>query len=153
MNALDWVTTVLGFLGPILVVVVSARMEQNRKADARVKELENEKRAKEDKELKDTIDEIKNEVKKINSRVNDLDHIMKDLQTFDQETQDDLRTLSRTHQLTSTYIHQLAQLVTVLAEGMRDQHLDGNVTQAINEYRNFEHTTLTNLMSTSPIEK
>jgi len=153
MNLLDWVTAILGFLGPILVVIVSARMERNRKADARVKELENEKRAKEDKELKDAIQEIKDEVKKINSRVNDLDKVMTELQTFDQDTKDDLHNLARTHQLSSTYIHQLAQLVTVLAEGMRDQHLDGNVTQAINEYRNFEHTTLTKLMSTSPVEK
>lgn len=153
MNLLDWVTAVFGFLGPILVVIVSARMEHNRKADARVKELENEKRAKEDKDLKDAIQEIKDEVKKINSRVNDLDKVMSELQTFDQDTKDDLHNLARTHQLSSTYIHQLAQLVTVLAEGMRDQHLDGNVTQAINEYRNFEHTTLTKLMSTSPVEK
>jgi len=153
MILLDWVTAILGFLGPILVVIVSARMERNRKADARVKELENEKRAKEDKELKDAIQEIKDEVKKINSRVNDLDKVMTELQTFDQDTKDDLHNLARTHQLSSTYIHQLAQLVTVLAEGMRDQHLDGNVTQAINEYRNFEHTTLTKLMSTSPVEK
>ena len=42
---------------------------------------------------------------------------------------------------------ELAQLVMVLAEGLRDQHLDGNITRAIDKYRKFESEKLKDIMT------
>lgn len=44
---------------------------------------------------------------------------------------------------------ELAQLVMVLAEGLRDQHLDGNITRAVEKYRKFEEGEIARIMSDS----
>ena len=43
--------------------------------------------------------------------------------------------------------NELAKLVMVLAEGLRDQHLDGNITKAIDEYRKFETDMIGDMLS------
>lgn len=157
MNAsdiLEWVKTLLTFLGPIAVVVVTARMERNRKADAKVKALEDEKRERKEQDLKDKLESIHDEIDATNKRIDQLnaridktDQLLREMQEFDKATKEDMRILTISHRVNSSYVHELAHLVEVLAEGMRDQHLDGNITKAIAEYRNFEQSTLARLMS------
>lgn len=145
-DILEWVKTLLTFVGPILVVIVTARLEHNRKTDNRVKQLEDEKRATANTELQNTI-------KSINDRINTLDQTIKLMQESSKETKNEVQSVVRTCNITSKYMHELAELVTILAEGMRDQHLDGNITRAISSYRNFEHDTLAHLMSANPVDK
>ena len=51
------------------------------------------------------------------------------------------------NRLNGQYTHELAQLVMVLAEGLRDQHLDGNITRAVEKYRKFEADALGSIVT------
>lgn len=51
------------------------------------------------------------------------------------------------NRINGQYTSELAQLVTVLAEGLRDQHLDGNITRAVEKYRTFESETLKSMVT------
>lgn len=57
--------------------------------------------------------------------------------------------LSATTSLNGRCTSELAQLVMVLAEGLRDQHLDGNITRAVDKYRRFEASEIAHIMSDS----
>lgn len=64
-----------------------------------------------------------------------------------QVAMDQIRELAAIASLNGKFTSELAQLVMALAEGIRDQHLDGNITSAIDRYRKFEMTELGNIMS------
>lgn len=64
-----------------------------------------------------------------------------------QTAMEQIRQLATISSLNGRFTSELAQLVMALAEGIRDQHLDGNITSAVARYRNFELTELGNIMS------
>lgn len=138
----------LAFLGPICVVLVTAWSERRRKRDAAIKKLEDEQRESKEKELMGKIDAIAEDVRSANEKVASLETAIHNLEQFDEESQENMKSLAQYYQLNSRYVHEVATLVMVLAEGMRDKHLDGNITQAIASYHQFEQKTLTSLMST-----
>ena len=72
---------------------------------------------------------------------------MQDLSDHNVVQYEAIRSLNRSTRLNGQYVHELAQLVMVLSEGMRDQHLDGNITRAINDYRKFEADALNSLLT------
>ena len=65
-----------------------------------------------------------------------------DNEELNNELRRTIRHIMKMNRLNGQYTHELAQLVIVLAEGVRDQHLDGNITRAITKYRHFESTAL-----------
>ena len=85
------------------------------------------------------------DIKTIKDHLESVNETIQALQGYDRTVKEDLHNFSQSQQINAQYVHELAELVMTLAEGMRDQHLDGNITRAIASLRSFEHTTLTKL--------
>lgn len=147
--AVDLIQAFLSFLSPILVVIVTIRMERTRKADARIKKLEEEKKNREEQELNDTIRSLQNSIDAVSKQLDDTESTLASMREYDRFVQSSIEELKTSHKISTEFTQELAQLVTVLAEGMRDQHLDGNITRAISSYREFQEKKLTEYMSGS----
>lgn len=147
--AVDLIQAFLSFLSPILVVIVTIRMERTRKADARIKKLEEEKKNREEQELNDTIRSLQNSIDAVSKQLDDTERTLASMREYDRFVQSSIEELKTSHKISTEFTQELAQLVTVLAEGMRDQHLDGNITRAISSYREFQEKKLTEYMSGS----
>lgn len=147
--AVELIQAFLSFLSPILVVIVTVRMERTRKADARIKKLEEEKKNREEQELNNTIRTLQNSIDAVSKQLDDTEKRLASMQEYDRIVQTSIEELKTSHKISTEFTQELAQLVTVLAEGMRDQHLDGNITRAISSYREFQEKKLTEYMSGS----
>ena len=147
--AVELIQAFLSFLSPILVVIVTIRMERTRKADARIKKLEEEKKNREEQELNDTIRSLQNSIDAVSKQLDETENTLASMREYDRFVQSSIEELKTSHKISTEFTQELAQLVTVLAEGMRDQHLDGNITRAISSYREFQEKKLTEYMSGS----
>lgn len=147
--AVQLIQAFLSFLSPILVVIVTIRMERTRKADARIKKLEEEKKNREEQELNDTIRSLQNSIDAVSKQLDETESTLASMREYDRVVQSSIEELKTSHKISTEFTQELAQLVTVLAEGMRDQHLDGNITRAISSYREFQEKKLTEYMSGS----
>ena len=147
--AVELIQAFLSFLSPILVVIVTIRMERTRKADARIKKLEEEKKNREEQELNNTIRSLQNSIDAVSKQLDETESTLASMREYDRIVQSSIEELKTSHKISTEFTQELAQLVTVLAEGMRDQHLDGNITRAISSYREFQEKKLTEYMSGS----
>ena len=147
--AVQLIQAFLSFLSPILVVIVTIRMERTRKADARIKKLEEEKKNREEQELNNTIQSLQNSIDAVSKQLDETENTLASMREYDRFVQSSIEELKTSHKISTEFTQELAQLVTVLAEGMRDQHLDGNITRAISSYREFQEKKLTEYMSGS----
>lgn len=147
--AVELIQAFLSFLSPILVVIVTIRMERTRKADARIKKLEEEKKNREEQELNNTIRSLQDSINAVSKQLDDTENTLASMREYDRFVQSSIEELKTSHKISTEFTQELAQLVTVLAEGMRDQHLDGNITRAISSYREFQEKKLTEYMSGS----
>lgn len=126
-----FVAGVIGIVGLVINHTIKTGQD-NRK-------LEQEKR---DAALKTDIDKLAKSVQDIRSGVASVEQTVQELKRNDQSQDRMIRTIAKTNRMNGQCTYELAQLVMVLSEGMRDQHLDGNITRAIDTYRKFESSTL-----------
>lgn len=103
---------------------------QKSKSDE-LKKLEKKNEEKKNKEL----------TEKLNNAIDRINEVSENAETT-KDTLDslarDLAEVENLSKLNGQYTHELAQLVTTLSEGLRDNHLDGNITRAVERYRAFE---------------
>lgn len=154
-QVLEWVKTILTFLSPLAVVIVSANIERRQRKEKEKKDEQAKADAEHDKEMKDAIKALSDKVDDLSTKVDGFESSIQGLQACDRSVKEALRNLSQSLQITAEYDHKQAALVMTLAEGMRDQHLDGNITRAIAALRSYEHDTLTKLtqqMTQSPTD-
>jgi len=144
-QVLEWVKTILNFASPVVVLIVSAKIERRQRKEADAKKEKAEADSKRDEEMKKLIQGLTDDIKEIKEKLGDVDSTIQSLQSYDETVKDDMHSMSQSQQINAQYVHELAELVMTLAEGMRDQHLDGNITRAIASLRAFEHDTLTKL--------
>lgn len=83
----------------------------------------------------ETLSATQTKIKEVKDSVDALDHRLDTLQGKVEQT----ATLNK---LNGRYTNEVAVLVTALAEGLRDEHMDGNITAAVNRYQSFESRTL-----------
>ena len=98
-------------------------------------------------ELTAAIHALDKKVDDLQNEVIDLRKQVKEMHQLDESVQRDLTTLHNQYERNSHYVHQLANVVVVMATGIRDQHLDGNITAAVDSFRAFEAKELESLMS------
>lgn len=147
---MEWLQVVSVFgaiMSPILVAIIGARSEITNRNTKKIHDLEAEAKAKEAKELKDELKSINASIQSVQEKLEVLDGRIEELQKHNDEQDEAIATLSQATRMNGQYVHELAQLVMVLSEGMRDQHLDGNITKAINRYRKFESDTLNQFLT------
>lgn len=147
MEWLQAVSVIGAIMSPILVAIIGARSEITNRDTKKIRELETEAKAKEAKELKDELKSINASIQSVQQKLEVLDGRIEELQKHNDEQDEAIATLSQATRMNGQYVHELAQLVMVLSEGMRDQHLDGNITKAINRYRKFESDTLNQFLT------
>ena len=109
------------------------KAQESKDAEQKVEALEREKTSK---EIQDALDAIKVAQKQL-----------EDTNSLVRSFQGELSSIIAANNLNGQCTGELAQLVMVLAEGLRDQHLDGNITRAIDKYRKFESEKLKDIMT------
>ena len=151
-SLLGWFSAILGVVGPILLLLISAKIERRNKKEDQNREAERKDRQKETDDLKEMIKDLKGDVQKIDTEVTTLRSTVSQMQQYDNTVREDLQAVSQYHERTGKYVSELGNVVMTLAEGMRDEHLDGNITAAVASYRKFEREQLDALMSRPPIK-
>jgi len=146
--------TLLSFLGialpslcTVFVAFITVRGERSKKIEELKKETERKAQEEREKKLNEKLEALSEKLDKVDERIDGLEKQVGELQKADENTLKDLRELSLQQKVNGEYIHELSKIVTVLAEGMRDQHLDGNVTKAVTAFRKFEQDTLSQLIT------
>ena len=153
--AMDTFISLLGVLAPsiasVVVVIITVRGERSKKLEEAEKKAAKLAQAEREKDIDQKLKDLSDKIDKIDGCVSGVETQVVALQKADEDTLADLRELTQHMRINGNYIHELSKIVTVLAEGMRDQHLDGNVTAAVTAFRTFERDTLSQLI-TNPTE-
>lgn len=95
-----------------------------------------------DSRLEEVESNIENLQKQFNESIDTFTEAIKQIKDLIDEVKEDQIHLTKASQLNGRYTHELAILLMTLSEGIRDQHLDGNITRAIVRYRKFEQEVL-----------
>lgn len=131
---------VLGAMTPFIILILgwlyNNQQKKNKKAEEDAAEL------KKLQEGKQNID-IANAIQRLDQATSDMKQQSHDIK----QLSNSFATLTALSELNGQYTHELAQLVMVLAEGLRDQHLDGNITRAVEKYRKFEADALGSIVT------
>ena len=143
MNTADLTVNLSSILSLITSVLLMAfgwyYAHQKSKSD-RLKKAEEEIEETEKKELTEKLNSAINRINEVSEGAEDTK------ETLDSLTRD-LAQLEKLSKLNGQYTHELAQLVTTLSEGLRDNHLDGNITRAVERYREFESKAMGSFVS------
>ena len=114
----------------------SATSKRDKREEANKKTVEEKEKARKE--------QLDNQTKKIDDLIGDISDLKKDMAHYhqvDRDTIKNINALANAGEITSTKLSELASVVMVLAEGLRDQHLDGNITKAVEKYRKYESDT------------
>jgi len=137
-GAWNVIITIAQLASPFLLLWVGYIHTHREKRQEKAEKAQSDAEAIRYKNLLDAIEQVTQSLKTTQT---DIDSLRKDLDQY----REDLETLSgeishvaALNRLNGRYTHELAQLVVVIGEGVRDQHLDGNITKAISKYRQFE---------------
>lgn len=143
----------LAFLSPIILAFIASRQEKERERAKKESELETEQREKaaeaqkqQSEMLCGMITDLHDEVSQVRSDVDDMHATVRSMQDTDREIRQDISTLRMAQERSTAQSHELSKLVIVLGEGLRDQHLDGTLTEAVADYRAYEREQLHDLM-------
>lgn len=105
----------------------------------------------EDGNLDSRLEEVESNIEDLQKRfsesINAFTNAMDQIKILIDEIKEDQVHLTRASQLNGKYTHELAILLMTLSEGIRDQHLDGNITRAIVRYRKFEQEVLGDIVA------
>lgn len=127
---------------PLLIAIVGIYVEFNRRKASKLKKLEEESKARKEADEKKKFDDINDSIKEVADDLKEVKREMGILKEQNEIQDKSIRAVVSTNQINGRCTYELAQLVMTLSEGMRDQHLDGNITRAIDQYRRFESGTL-----------
>lgn len=132
-----------GIFTPIAVAIFGLRSEWNRKKSEKLTRLENEKKQEQDTTINNAIAELTTKINKMESKISKISD------TIDKQD-NTICSIAQSSKINGQYTYKLAQMFMVLAEGMRDQHLDGNITKAIESFRSFESQMLSTILTKYP---
>lgn len=130
---------VLSVAVPLLILVAGWLWSQHRENIHKNETLEATIKNTEKSDIHEQLSTLENMINRTTEQLDRLSDKVDSLTT----SQSKITSMNR---LNGRYTHELAQLVMTLSEGIRDQHLDGNITKAINKYRSFEEHTLGNIV-------
>ena len=157
MTTFEIVIKVISCITPFALLIMgwistSAIRKRDQREDAN-KKLEEEKKAAEKKEQEEKEAKHDKLIKDQNAKIDALAQDITSMKTMIEEAHKvDLQTDKKINQLaisgdmTSMKVSELATVVMTLAEGLRDQHLDGNITRAGEKYRKYESDTLNKMV-------
>ena len=119
--------------------------------DTTIRELTDHVNNLEDNNLDSRLDEVESDIEGLKDQFSEaLDKFtttIDEIKDVIDEFKEDQDHITKASQLNGRYTHELAIMLMTLSEGIRDQHLDGNITQAIARYRKFEQDVLGDIVS------
>ena len=119
--------------------------------DTTIRELTDHVNNLEDNNLDSRLDEVESDIEGLKDQFSEaLDKFtatIGEIKDVIDEFKEDQDHITKASQLNGRYTHELAIMLMTLSEGIRDQHLDGNITQAIARYRKFEQDVLGDIVS------
>lgn len=150
-NLLEWVKVFLGFAGPIMVVWVSSKMEKSRKSDEAQRATESEERMRKDQEVRNAFTELERKIDRIDKDLASVKGTVENMQRLDEGVRSDLAVLAKYHEYNVKHLQKLSGVVMTVSEGVRDRHVDGNLTAAVDSLKQFERQMYSELLSNAPL--
>lgn len=145
---LEWGKVILGFAGPIMVVWVSARMNQSQKTRQAEAAQQKEDQDKRDAKFQRALDELNKKVDSMEVELGSVKKTVEGMERMDAKVHSDLAMLNRYHEINVKHIQQVSNVVSTIGEGLRDNNIDGRFTTAVANMRNFESSMYTDLFKT-----
>lgn len=151
-DILEWLKIILGFLGPIMVVYVGAKMNQNQKlAETKEAQKQGEQDAKFAK-INTALEALEKKIDRVDQELTSVKSTMESMQRLDKGVRSDLAVLARYHEYTVKHLQKISSLTITLSEGMRDNHMDGNISEVVNDVRAFERTMYAELLGNTHLK-
>lgn len=122
-------------IATIVVAVIGIFTTRSNRRSAKEKELQ----AKLDKQKAEKEDKI---IKDLQASVDNLTKLVTDLTDNLELHGDEITYLSTLSKASIDYTKEISNVITALAEGLRDNNIDGNVSRAIESFRKFESSQL-----------
>lgn len=148
---LEWGKVILGFAGPIMVVWVSAKMNQDQKTRDSEERQRKQDQADRDQRFADSLDALGRKVDRLDAELSSVKTTVEGMERMDAKVHTDLAMLNRYHEVNVKHIQQVSNVVTTIGEGLRDNNIDGKLTSAVTNLRNFETNMYTDLFSSAPL--
>lgn len=140
------IPAIVSAFSAVTVAIISVRDGRTRKREDKLR--------KDEEELKTTkIKEEEAERKRVQDSIDGLAHIIAEIQRSIeeinqnyQEQQQGISELVKLSKMNGLYTHEVGQLSVVMAEGLRDNHFDGNITRALTNFQKFKDSTIGNIL-------
>ena len=132
---MDTIGVIVNAITTIVVAVIGFFRARSAKRSARDKKLQEELAAKK----KQEEDEKFNQLRK---SVDDLAKLVEKLDRSVNMHNREINRLSKLSKVEIDYTKSISNVINALAEGLRDNNIDGNVTRALESYRKFESSQL-----------
>ena len=132
---MDTIGVIVNAITTIVVAVIGFFSARSAKRSAREKKLQEELAAKKKQEEDEKFNQLRKSVDDLAKLVEKLDG---SVNTHNRE----INRLSKLSKVEIDYTKSISNVINALAEGLRDNNIDGNVTRALESYRKFESSQL-----------
>lgn len=127
---------------PLLLAIVTFMSERSRRESKRNLELRDEIDKQNEKKRQERDTKIDENFERITNTLGDLCEKHEALRDIQEKQQDEINKITQLNELNMKRLRASEAVIIALAEGMRDQHLDGNITSAVAKYRSIEAESL-----------
>ena len=132
---MDTIGVIVNAITTIVVAVIGFFSARSAKRSAREKKLQEELAAKKKQEEDEKFERLR-------KAVDDLAKAVERLEESVNSHNREINRLSKLSKVEIDYTKSISNVINALAEGLRDNNIDGNVTRALESYRKFESSQL-----------
>ena len=132
---MDTISVIVNAITTIVVAVIGVFSARSAKRSAREKKLQEELAAKKKQDEDEKFERLR-------KAVDDLAKAVERLEESVNSHNREINRLSKLSKAEIDYTKSISNVINALAEGLRDNNIDGNVTRALESYRKFESSQL-----------
>ena len=132
---MDAISVIVNAITTIVVAVIGSFSARSAKRSAREKKLQEELAAKKKQDEDEKFERLR-------KAVDDLAKAVERLEESVNSHNREINRLSKLSKVEIDYTKSISNVINALAEGLRDNNIDGNVTRALESYRKFESSQL-----------
>lgn len=132
---MDAISVIVNAITTIVVAVIGFFSARSAKRSAREKKLQEELAAKKKQDEDEKFERLR-------KAVDDLAKAVERLEESVNSHNREINRLSKLSKVEIDYTKSISNVINALAEGLRDNNIDGNVTRALESYRKFESSQL-----------
>ena len=132
---MDAISVIVNAITTIVVAVIGFFSARSAKRSAREKKLQEELAAK---KKQDEDEKFERPRKAVDDLAKAVERLEESVNSHNRE----INRLSKLSKVEIDYTKSISNVINALAEGLRDNNIDGNVTRALESYRKFESSQL-----------